>query len=368
MKKSDQSAVYGLKYPSRALCAVQAETERTKFLVASLSLKHENEVHLLDFDDDTFEVNSIIFRHPAGEVWSLASCPARPDLFFTTYSVVGESTEMKGSLWQIKEESPEKNKGLPLQQIVTLPDHSEKLQAIFWEPNDKVGRVISLDESNIRIWNLDSKFSIKAGDSIQVPPGDKKGTAKLRTMAWNPHTSNQIATANDCLIRGWDLRSLRQTFTIDQAHGLCVRDIDFNPNKPHQLASCGDDCKIKFWDIRHTDKPIRIINSHSHWVWRVTYNRFHDQLVLSSSSDSVVNLENIISISSVTSLSSETEEHKESSEKQMDGLVTSYDQHEDSVYSIAWSAADPWVFASVSYDGRVVINAVPREEKYKIIL
>jgi len=52
----------------------------------------------------------------------------------------------------------------------------------------------------------------------------------------------------------------------------------------------------------------------------------------------------------------------------MDGLVASYDQHEDSIYSLSWSAADPWIFASVSYDGRVVINTVPKDEKYKIIL
>ena len=41
---------------------------------------------------------------------------------------------------------------------------------------------------------------------------------------------------------------------------------------------------------------------------------------------------------------------------------------EDSVYGIAWSAADPWSFASLSYDGRLAVNAVPRAEKYNILL
>ena len=54
--------------------------------------------------------------------------------------------------------------------------------------------------------------------------------------------------------------------------------------------------------------------------------------------------------------------------KPTDGLVRTYDQHEDSVYSVAWSAHDPWVFFSLSYDGRAVINRVPREEKYRVIL
>jgi WD40 repeat protein len=38
------------------------------------------------------------------------------------------------------------------------------------------------------------------------------------------------------------------------------------------------------------------------------------------------------------------------------GKARSYDEHEDSVYGLAWSAADPWLFASLSYDGRVVAN------------
>jgi hypothetical protein len=53
---------------------------------------------------------------------------------------------------------------------------------------------------------------------------------------------------------------------------------------------------------------------------------------------------------------------------QADGRVSLYDEHEDSCYAVAWSAADPWVFASASYDGRVAINQVPRNVKYRVIL
>jgi WD40 repeat protein len=51
-----------------------------------------------------------------------------------------------------------------------------------------------------------------------------------------------------------------------------------------------------------------------------------------------------------------------------DGMVKCFDDHEDSVYSIAWSSYEPWVFASLSYDGRVVVGNVPSAEKYKILL
>lgn len=48
--------------------------------------------------------------------------------------------------------------------------------------------------------------------------------------------------------------------------------------------------------------------------------------------------------------------------------VRTFDEHEDSVYSLAWSASDAWVLASLSYDGLVVLNHVPSTEKYKILL
>lgn len=35
---------------------------------------------------------------------------------------------------------------------------------------------------------------------------------------------------------------------------------------------------------------------------------------------------------------------------------------------LAWSSADPWLFASVSYDGRVAVNRVPGNVKYSILI
>jgi len=51
-----------------------------------------------------------------------------------------------------------------------------------------------------------------------------------------------------------------------------------------------------------------------------------------------------------------------------DGLVRPYLDHEQSVFSAVWCAADAWIFASVSLDGKAVINHVPSSEKYKILL
>ena len=40
----------------------------------------------------------------------------------------------------------------------------------------------------------------------------------------------------------------------------------------------------------------------------------------------------------------------------------------DAVYDLEWSAADPWVYVTLSFDGNVVLHHVPSKEKYKILL
>jgi len=133
------------------------------------------------------------------------------------------------------------------------------------------------------------------------------------------------------------------------------------PNKPHQLATGGDDCRVKFWDTRKFKEPIKALSEHSHWIWNVKYNRFHDQLIVTCSSDSQIDLWNVLSISSVYS------EHSTGT-KRGDHLVRTFTEHEESIYSISWSCKDTWVFASLSYDGRVVINYVPQSEIDAILL
>ncbi|XP_063118144.1 EARP and GARP complex-interacting protein 1 isoform X1 [Rattus norvegicus] len=170
---------------------------------------------------------------------------------------------------------------------------------------------------------------------------------------------------------------LCQIYCIENAHGQLVRDLDFNPNKQYYLASCGDDCKVKFWDTRNVTEPVKTLEEHSHWVWSVRYNHSHDQLVLTGSSDSRVILSNMVSISSEPfghlvdddDVSDPEEHHTEKSKEPLqDNVIATYEEHEDSVYAVDWASADPWLFASLSYDGRLVINRVPRALKYHILL
>ncbi|KAJ2907871.1 Protein tssc1 [Coemansia aciculifera] len=192
----------------------------------------------------------------------------------------------------------------------------------------------------------------------------------VEAVAWHPTSPSILATSDS--LGGISTRDLRSTpshshqASIECAHTGRIRALDYNPNLPYHLASGGSDGALRIWDLRHAEAPLITAANHSHWVCDLQYNPFYDQLLLSAGSDALVNLESAVSVSSATLAT--THDDDEDSVRPVDGLVMQYDDHESSVYAVQWSATDPWVFASLSFDGRLVINAVPREEKYKILL
>eukprot|EP00455_Lapot_gusevi_P012482 TRINITY_DN1593_c0_g1_i2.p1 TRINITY_DN1593_c0_g1~~TRINITY_DN1593_c0_g1_i2.p1 ORF type:complete len:212 (+),score=45.27 TRINITY_DN1593_c0_g1_i2:55-690(+) len=211
----------------------------------------------------------------------------------------------------------------------------------------------------MRVWKLDEPCSALQGNVSTM-----NNLTRLEAGCFDPHHPGLFVSVNDKAIRAWDFRTSRESLVVPDAHTQQLRDVDYNPNKPYHIVTGGHDRRIKFWDLRKPKLPLKILTGHTHWVWSVKYNRFHDQLVLSSGSDGQVNLWSVLSISSAPL--GDLEDH--SSDKDGDKLIKTFDEHEESVYSAAWSASDAWIFASLSYDGRVVVNHVPPPEKYKILL
>ena len=68
MESEDTPLVYGLELSSRCICSQVGETAFTRFLVGSQSFKQENQVHLLEYDDETNQLTKNMFTHNAGAV------------------------------------------------------------------------------------------------------------------------------------------------------------------------------------------------------------------------------------------------------------------------------------------------------------
>ncbi|XP_021810239.1 WD repeat-containing protein DWA2 [Prunus avium] len=335
---------YGLKYQARCISDVKADTDHTSFITGTLSLKEENEVHLIRLSSDGTElVCEGLFSHP-NEIWDLASCPFDQRIFSTVYST-GES--YGAAIWQIPELYGELNSP-QLERITSLDSQVGKIKCILWWPSGRHDKLISIDEENLSLWSLD--LSKKAA---QVQSQESAGVMHyLSGGAWDPHDMNAVAATCESSIQFWDLRTMKKTNSVEHAH---VRNVDYNPKKKHVLMTAEDESGIRIWDLRKPKFPIQELPGHTHWTWAVRYNPEYDGLILSSGTDSTVNLWLASPSSKDGSIS---ESLVDSPTRRIDPLLNSYSDYEDSIYGLAWSSREPWIFASLSYDGRVVVESV----------
>ena len=434
--EEEQAVIYGLEHPSRALCAqtLPDGCEQVRFLVGTASVRQENQVHVIDYDEEADLLTTRTLQHPKGEVWSIASA-ADGGLFATLHrnssgggggggAGEGHGVSIYTSVSALVNENENENEGkerssLGEDETPSLSPACSLLgnthQAVCWHPSNGQ-RLATMGRTNLTVWDLGESgggggggggTSAKAATTVKGVTDDSHPASVV--CRWNPHQGSQlVATAIGSTIQGWDLRSGQSSFLVARAHDLAVRSVDFNPNRQYYMATGGDDGTVRFWDIRASSHPLAELSEHTHWVWSVRYNPFHDQLVLSGGSDGLVALSNLASLSSdlLSDLAAvaggggggdepEAEERDRGEEEEeeegkgddagadtidetgaaagkkelaVDGLLRGYDEHEDSVYSAEWSATDPWMFASLSYDGRLVLNRVPRQTKYSILL
>ena len=98
---------------------------------------------------------------------------------------------------------------------------------------------------------------------------------------------------------------------------------------------------------------------HSHWISALRYNPFHDQLVVTVGTDCVASLWRWSTVSSAPLVDDSSETAN---------VCVVRHEHGESCYAAAWGAADAWIYLTVGYDGKVVLQHVPSKEKYKILL
>lgn len=261
----------------------------------------------------------------------------------------------------------DKDDGLPadftdIEILDTEPFGSEIKTTEFNPSNTSLASVV---DGKILLFNrTESKSRV-----VSEMAGKKLGGGK-----WS--NAHQFVAFHESGIKAFDIRDPNVSWQIDEAQP--VRDLDVNPNKAFHIATGGDDSILKIFDVRNSKEPVFSRRDHHHWIFSVSFNKFHDQLLLTGSSDRKVHLTCASScsseaprlINSSSALDDDDDEfqHKTRKTHLTDGLLETFDQHEESVYCVEWSASDPWVFASVSFDGRVVVSRIPKKYKYQILL
>lgn len=251
---------------------------------------------------------------------------------------------------------------------------SSRIVDVVWrgdnhdEDTASPGDVLTLEEQGtVTQWDIslgmaESTKSIAATSSSE--DSSRLPAIASPRVVWDPHHGHSFAVSWGRSLRFLDSRSSTVETKIPNAHRYGVADIDYNPNKPHVLATAGYDGLIHFWDIRTTHRPLLTARGgHSHYAWKVQYNPFHDQLVLSTGTDAVVNLWRVSTISSAPLLTLEDDDDPDAP-----NVRVACHESGDAVYGAAWGAADAWLYMTVAYDGKVALHHVPSKEKYKILL
>ncbi|KAH3759482.1 EARP-interacting protein [Pelomyxa schiedti] len=284
----------------------------------------------------------------------MSSCPTDTSLLATSYNCIGETDAVpRVTLWRLPPQG-----GNTMFQQCNIEGHEGIVKSLLWNIKDPKSLVM-IDSGKIHHVSLDSLSAPVTKTTIPIGP-----SYKITTGQWCPLLPNLVVVTHETSIRGFDLRSRDSTFVIERAHSDgYIRALDFNPNALYSFATGGDDCKVKFWDTRKP-KALKEMTGHSHWVWNVKYNPFHDDMLVSSGSDCKVILWSVASLS--FRMSNALKERKEGEDVYRpppDSAIKVYDDHEDSVYGLAWSACtnSSWNFASLSYDGHLLVNTVPQE-------
>jgi WD40 repeat protein len=278
----------------------------------------------VEFSEDSVDVQSSQVLEHDGEVWLMSPCPSDGRQLLT-YAGQGNP---KLRLWRAEEKA--------LQLVASVTDDNTALtmvKSILWDAHSEDSVVVA-DAESLHVFKKRSGGTFS--NSLSLDVGQRCNAACL-----DPHHPQQVSTVDDTHLKTWDLRASKVSFRREGAHLFGARDVDYNPNVPYQVLTTGEDAELRFWDLRQLRAPLK---------------------ALSCGTDSAVCLWRASSVASAP-LGAEAV-----TDTAADGLIRRFEDHEDSVYGCCWSAADAWVFASVSYDGKFVVNRVPGDEKYRILL
>lgn len=251
---SVQAVFHGLSYNSVCITALHTQGDQHSFLSGTCSPRETNEIRLLRFDESTSDVRQSVFKHNE-EVHSVVCSPLHPGIFFTTHQ--SKQQIYGATLWQLPDEGKEASKDGGLVRLLDLPAHKKKT-GLVWRNSEEgfSDHVMTFDSENLRLWRLQPGHTSLADDNASIS-GPVAGTT---AGCFDPHQSDGAVflTVGERAIRVWDTRSFqKEVQTIARAHDDIIRDVDFNPNKLHHVATVSNDRTAKLWDLRRPLKPLR---------------------------------------------------------------------------------------------------------------
>ncbi|XP_013107586.2 peroxisomal targeting signal 2 receptor [Stomoxys calcitrans] len=216
--------------------------------------EHKNEVYSVDWSEK-WNYHQILSASWDGSIklWdcnrqkSVATYSGHSDLIYSAkfspfianiFASVG--TDGLLNLWNSFDFS-----GKPL---MSVPEaHNSEILSMDWSKLDRNVLVTGGADGLVRAWDLrnmrEHVFELYSGDFA------------VRRLAFSPHKATVLASANyDFTTRIWDFSVSADAVEIHEHHTEFVCGLDWNANKPHQLADCGWDSVINVF----TPKTLKV--------------------------------------------------------------------------------------------------------------
>ncbi|KAG5509205.1 hypothetical protein GH5_06285 [Leishmania sp. Ghana 2012 LV757] len=336
------ASAYGLDGQARSLCplyhASLTSQECHRFLVGTANSSVANKIHLIEYQEDTKSLEcATVWSHddPVMGLWCSPSLSAD--------SLLAVSSLQKLEIYRISEDVMSDPKC-----IATV---KKRYSCVLWDLDGLQSEFKAVHENTLTTVSLSSS---KAGTET-VNYTNSGGPIRCAALAPYDPTLCLVSSDADGL-QLVDLRSKKASSfaATKHRHGFgYTTTIDFDRLKPGQFLSAGTDGFVYIHDIRYNTSfslaVLQHIKAHEHSVQSCLFNSFRDELVLSCSSDATLKLWDV----------------EPNSEPKCLCRLADYG---DSVVSLCWSCSSPWVFAGLSFNGKLLVDTIPNEKKMSILL
>jgi WD40 repeat protein len=338
----------GLKASCRHIALQGAVLDKLRFVIGTAIVGKTNQIQVIEYDAQHTTIQCVQTLSHADEIWWIATHPSDADLMITV-SQKSTTRTTSTALYRV----PPPN---ALAQVLGGQDHEQMelkttlgssegiaRRALFVPTNND--QVVVAYTNGVDVFDLSKPEN--ASYSLSIPDVHAAAADSLHSQC--------LAIACGSSVKLWDCKSGKAEYEIADAHLPEILDVSFNDNKPWWVCTGGSDGYLRCWDMR-VGKAACEFRASSHWVVRTLPSLSHEQLILTTGTDSKVRVFNASKFA------------YQNEGKLPDGEIIKSIRHDDSVYSAAWAAQDPWVFASVSYKGQVNVCQLPSQVVDSILM